>query len=816
VLPAGTRLRAYELASVLGQGSFGITYRARDTQLDRDVAIKEYLPTSIALREAGTFVVPRSTEHAEEFMWGRERFLEEARTLAKLAHAPSIVRVFDFLEDNGTAYMVMALANGETLEQCLRREGHLSPVRVDRLLQPLLEGLEQVHAINFMHRDIKPANIIIDDTGAPTLIDFGASRLAVATRTGAMTAIFTPGYAAVEQFTSARQGPWTDIYGLSATIYQAITGTVPPSSFDRMLEDAYQLLGRLKPAGFSADLLRGIDAGMALRVSDRPQSIEGWRRVFAHSAAPSEDAVTEVLPEVRPALPAPPPWSRSFPPSSQPALSVTPASAEGTDSALASSEQFASQSHKRSQRALWLGVTVALVALSGAGAYIVTLSRPASVNTAVQNLTAEELSKALEERRKADELALEKKLQEEKAQSKASADAEAKLRADTELATTRQQRQKAEDELAKLKAEIETRRLADAGQREQAQAAERRAAEEVIRLKAEAEMATLRQAEIDAQKRAAAEAQAKKQADEALAKAQAERQQADAEVARRAEVEAAKRKADDEAIVKGEVAAKQKAEADAKQKADAELAAQRKAAEAAEVALRLATPDRQRLQVALSSLGFDTKGIDGAFGSRSREMIAAWQKAHNQLPTGFLSGSQQLTLLNEAAPAISKYEADQRKIEGDRKKAADEARAKPEAPSPEQEAARDKAQTPDDLMKPPPAATPPSMALAPSPPPGAKLTNDDKLIEEKRVPATRTSGLAGCPLNFTYTIRVFPSRVELNVGGWRRMPLDSSGKFTSGTFTISNGTKFVVNGTMSPRTFTVDNLDRVCSWKGMF
>src|SRR5258707_2169159 len=309
VLPAGTRLRTYELGSVLGQGSFGITYRAHDTQLDRDVAIKEYLPTSIALREAGTFVVPRSTEHAEEFMWGRERFLEEARTLAKLAHAPSIVRVFDFLEDNGTAYMVMALANGETLEQRLKREGRFSPARIDRLLQPLLDGLEQVHAINFMHRDIKPANIIVDDMGAPTLIDFGASRLAVASRTGAMTAIFTPGYAAAEQFTSARQGPWTDIYGLSATIYEAITGTVPPSSFDRMLEDGYRPLGRLKPAGFSADLLRGIDAGMALRVSDRPQSIDGWRRIFARSAAPSADAGTEVLPQGRPAPPAPPPRS---------------------------------------------------------------------------------------------------------------------------------------------------------------------------------------------------------------------------------------------------------------------------------------------------------------------------------------------------------------------------------------------------------------------------------------------------------------------------------------------------------------------------
>jgi serine/threonine protein kinase/peptidoglycan hydrolase-like protein with peptidoglycan-binding domain len=803
VLPAGTRLRTYELGSVLGQGSFGITYRAHDTQLDRDVAIKEYLPTSIALREAGTFVVPRSTEHAEEFMWGRERFLEEARTLAKLAHAPSIVRVFDFLEDNGTAYMVMALANGATLEQRLKREGRFSPARIDRLLQPLLDGLEQVHAINFMHRDIKPANIIVDDMGAPTLIDFGASRLAVASRTGAMTAIFTPGYAAAEQFTSARQGPWTDIYGLSATIYEAITGTVPPSSFDRMLEDGYRPLGRLKPAGFSADLLRGIDAGMALRVSDRPQSIDGWRRIFARSAAPSEDDVTEVLPEVRPALPASPPWSVSLPPPTQPAPSVTPVSTVGTDRASASSEHAAARSHKRGQRALWLGVAVALVAVSGAGAYIVTSSRPSSLNTAVQNLTADELAKALEERRKADDLAVAKKRLEEEAQNKAAVDAEAKLRADAELETARQQRQKAEEELARLKAEIEARRLAEAGQREQAQAAERRAAEEVAQRKAETEMAALRQAEAEAQKKAAAEAQAKKQADEALAKAQAERQQAEAEAVRRAEVEAVKRKADQEAIVKGEAAARQKTDAELAAQKDAEQAAHKKAAEAAEIALRLATADRQRLQVALSSLGFDTRGIDGAFGSRSREMIAAWQKAHDQPPTGFLSGSQQLALLNEAAPAVSKYEAEQKKIEADKKKTADEAAAKPEPASPQQQ-------------QPPPSPSPPPVALVPAPPPAAKPRNDNRPIEEKRVSAARISGLAGCAIDWSYSIRVFQSRIELNVGGWRKMPLDNAGNFTSGVFTTSNGVKFVVNGTMSPRTFTVENLDRVCSWKATF
>src|SRR5215510_1478291 len=161
-LPAGTSLRGYELRSILGKGAFGITYRARDLTLDREVAIKEYLPTSLALREGRTTVLPRSPDHAEQFAWGRERFLEEARTLARLDRTPAIVRVHDFLEDNGTAYMVMALIEGETLAKRLLREKRLTPESVERLLFPLLDGLEEVHAIGFLHRDIKPANIMLD------------------------------------------------------------------------------------------------------------------------------------------------------------------------------------------------------------------------------------------------------------------------------------------------------------------------------------------------------------------------------------------------------------------------------------------------------------------------------------------------------------------------------------------------------------------------------------------------------------------------------------------------------------------------------
>ena len=241
-LQPGQTIGRYEIVSVLGQGGFGITYRARDVQLGREVAIKEYLPSALAIRQDGATVLPRTTKMADDFGWGRDRFVTEGRTLASLHRATAIVHVFDYLEANGTAYIVMELLSGETLEERITKNGKLSSEEVERILWPLLDGLEQVHSAGFLHRDIKPANILLDAAGNPTLIDFGASRAAMAGRSTALTAIFTPGYAAAEQMTSAKQGPWTDIYGLSATLYHAITGRTPPGAFDRMLSDTYEPL----------------------------------------------------------------------------------------------------------------------------------------------------------------------------------------------------------------------------------------------------------------------------------------------------------------------------------------------------------------------------------------------------------------------------------------------------------------------------------------------------------------------------------------------------------------------------------------------
>ncbi|UYN93634.1 MAG: protein kinase [Enhydrobacter sp.] len=301
-LKPGQTIGRYEVISVLGQGGFGITYRARDGQLGREVAIKEYLPSALAVRKGDTTVRPRNTRVADDFGWGRDRFVSEGRTLATLHRAPAIVHVFDFLEANGTAYIVMELLSGETLEDRLKRDGRLGPADIDGILWPLLDGLEQVHAAGFLHRDIKPANILLDTKGAPTLIDFGASRAAMADRTTAMTAIFTPGYAAAEQMTSAKQGPWTDIYGLSATLYHAITGSPPPSAFDRLLNDSYRPLAKSAPAGFSPGLCTGIDAGLAVSAAERPQNVAGWRVMLGLAVAP-EGQATVVM--GRPGSPSP-------------------------------------------------------------------------------------------------------------------------------------------------------------------------------------------------------------------------------------------------------------------------------------------------------------------------------------------------------------------------------------------------------------------------------------------------------------------------------------------------------------------------------
>ena len=448
-LQPGQLIGRYEIVSVLGQGGFGITYRARDIQLGREVAIKEYLPTALAIRQGGTTVLPRTTKMAEDFGWGRERFVTEGRTLASLHRVPAIVQVFDFLETNGTAYIVMELLHGETLETRITRLGKLGPEDVDRVLWPLLDGLERVHNAGFLHRDIKPANILLDDAGNPTLIDFGASRAAMAGRSVALTAIFTPGYAAAEQMTSAKQGPWTDIYGLSATLYHAIAGQTPPSAFDRMLDDAYQPLAQLNPAGFAGGVLAGVDAGLAVAARDRPQSIAGWRPILGMSAAPEADS-TVVM--------AKPSEVRSI---GRHVSTLPPPAAAGSG-----------------RTGLWIGIAVVLLALLGGGGYYAIASRGPDPEMVKARAAADE---AEARGRKAEEEA-------------------AKLRAESE------QRQKAEQAAAALKQQQE----AEAAAKKQLEDETRRKIEAEITAQQRADEEAKRKAEEEAEARRKAVDEARK------------------------------------------------------------------------------------------------------------------------------------------------------------------------------------------------------------------------------------------------------------------------------------------------------------------
>jgi serine/threonine protein kinase len=306
-LPGGYRLHWYVIDKVLGQGGFGITYLARDENLHQPVAIKEYLPRDLALRQQDDSVQPLSGEQGAQFRWGLERFISEARTLAQFRHS-NIVRVLTVFEENNTAYMVMEYEQGQGLHEILNERKTLPQQELERILMPLQDGLEKVHAAGFIHRDIKPANIYIRADGSPVLLDFGSARQALGEQTQTLTSLVSPGYAPFEQYTSKgeeRQGPWTDIYGLGATLYRIITGRSPCDAVDRseaLLQterDDFVPCAGIGRGRYRDVWLRAIDHALAFRPQDRPQNIADWRREFTlpRSEAPTIVATTVVQPK---------------------------------------------------------------------------------------------------------------------------------------------------------------------------------------------------------------------------------------------------------------------------------------------------------------------------------------------------------------------------------------------------------------------------------------------------------------------------------------------------------------------------------------
>jgi serine/threonine protein kinase len=279
-LPEGTELVGdYRIKRVLGAGGFGITYLADEIALGRDVTIKEYFPADFAARRGASDAVPRSQGCAEDYQWGLDRFIEEAQTLARFVH-PNIVRLYRYFRANSTGYMVLHFEEGGSFKSWLKglKRAPRQP-ELDRMVAPLLEALEMVHAGDFLHRDIAPDNIIIRRDGSPVLIDFGSARGEIASHSKTVSALVKPGYSPYEQYatTSRQQGPWTDIYALGATLYHAVSGKRPPDAPSRMVNDEYVSAREAALSSYRGTFLAAIDKALRLEVGERPQSIAEWR-----------------------------------------------------------------------------------------------------------------------------------------------------------------------------------------------------------------------------------------------------------------------------------------------------------------------------------------------------------------------------------------------------------------------------------------------------------------------------------------------------------------------------------------------------------
>ncbi|RZI86812.1 MAG: serine/threonine protein kinase [Rubrivivax sp.] len=281
-LPQGTLLSEFELTKKIGEGGFSIVYLAQDQSLDRRVALKEYMPASIAARKGRTMVSARSERHQDTFEAGLKSFINEAKLLAQFDHR-SLVKVYRFWEANGTAYMVMPFYEGVTLKDTVQAMSEPpDEAWLMAVLDPLTEALRVIHTEQCYHRDIAPDNVILlKEDQRPLLLDFGAARKVIGGMTQALTVILKPGYAPVEQYAELpdmKQGPWTDVYALAATVYWTITRKTPPPAVGRMLSDNYKPLAELAAGRYSDRFLQAIDRALVVRPEQRTQDISTFRR----------------------------------------------------------------------------------------------------------------------------------------------------------------------------------------------------------------------------------------------------------------------------------------------------------------------------------------------------------------------------------------------------------------------------------------------------------------------------------------------------------------------------------------------------------
>ncbi len=547
-LPKGYKLDEYTIEHVLGAGGFGITYLALEEKLGRRVAIKEYLPGGLAMRGTdGSSVHPVSSEDKADYDYGLRRFRDEARTLVNFHH-PNIVTVHRFLEANSTAYLVMQYVQGESLYEILKRDKRLPEHELREILLPLLDGLDKVHKAGFLHRDIKPGNIFIQGDGTPVLLDFGAARQALGEKSQSITSIVTAGYAPFEQYASkGRQGAWTDLYAMGATLYRGVTGVKPIEAPDRIAGEDFVPAVEAGKGRYSTGFLEAIDWALSMKASERPQSVAEWRAVLGQATAKAREAWRPARPGIR---------RLGF----AAALLVLAVVGAGAWVALTPSEE--------ATRAERLRAAIKVVAEEKRAAEEKAERRAAEA--ARQKAAEEARQKAAEDtRRKIAEDARRKAAEEarkaaEEAKRKAAEQARRKAAEDARRKAAEQARRKA-DEDARRKAAEEARKTAAEDARRKAIAEARRKTLEETRRKAAEE--ARRRAE-EAQKKAA-EAK-RKAAEEARRKAEEAKRKA-RDVARK-KTEEARRKAAEESIRKAANQARRKAE-EARRRAAAEQGA---------------------------------------------------------------------------------------------------------------------------------------------------------------------------------------------------------------------------------------------------
>jgi len=286
-LPDGYVLMNYRIASMLSSGGFSIVYLAYDPN-DLPVAIKEYLPAQLALRQAGDALPSITDDDAAAFNYGMRCFFEEGRSLAMLSH-PNLVRVLDFFRANETAYIVMRYERGRTLQEHIRaRRGTLEETFLRQTFAQLLNGLREVHRNRLLHLDIKPANIYIRNDGTPLLIDFGAARQTLSTEKGRkLTPMYTPGFAPPEQYNNREMlGPWSDIYAVGATLFACLAGMAPEAGDLREQKDHYVSATSVWSGKYSRSLLTTIDWCLELDPLNRPQSVFALQQVLLGKREP--------------------------------------------------------------------------------------------------------------------------------------------------------------------------------------------------------------------------------------------------------------------------------------------------------------------------------------------------------------------------------------------------------------------------------------------------------------------------------------------------------------------------------------------------